>query len=208
MDHVDLEFVPAEAIDEEERAGFQRVAGAALRDAPAGVTATFVLDGNVWVMRTFTFARGEPSGRPPLGESESAKWRNAMIDALRKAGKDVRLDLVPAERDEDATHRDGRTDLRQAIATAKDFLLSLAADRLVVGPITDIVLEEVNYTMAGHWLITLGYRIPSPVDSGLGASAALIAGLRGPRSEFFKTFTVHRLTGKVIGMSMREPRRD
>ena len=97
-------------------------------------------------------------------------------------------------------------ELGKAAAAAKEFLLKLQKDELVAGPIRDVVLEEVNWTNSGNWLITLGYRVPTPLDEQMGS--ALIAGLRGSRPDTFKVFTVDGRSGKVLGMRIREPRRD
>jgi hypothetical protein len=109
---------------------------------------------------------------------------------------------------EPATPATAEVDLRQAVEAAKEFLLALEKDRLVIGPIVNLVLEEVSQTDSGHWLITLGYRTPSPLDGATSAGAALLAGLRAPRSDILKVFTVDRNTGQVTAMSMREPRGD
>jgi len=99
-------------------------------------------------------------------------------------------------------------ELTKAVAAAKDFLLGLEKQNLVASPIKNLVLEEVNWTNAGNWLITLGYRTPTPLDETMTAAGAALAGLRTPRSEVFKVFTVDGRSGEVLGMRIREPRAD
>lgn len=91
--------------------------------------------------------------------------------------------------------------LKEAVTAAKRFLIELKESGLLGGqPIKDVVLEEVDYTPEGDFLVTLGYRQPGPLDE----FAAGIASLRPQRSEFFKRFRVNR-AGEVLTMQIREP---
>ena len=91
--------------------------------------------------------------------------------------------------------------LKDAVLAAKAFFLDLKDSGLLGGPgIRDVVLEEVDRTPEGDWLITLGYRQPSQLDDIQGGLAAL----RPQRSEFFKRFRVNQ-GGHVIAMNLREP---
>jgi hypothetical protein len=91
------------------------------------------------------------------------------------------------------------------VTVAKDFLMDLAKQGLVVGPIKDVVLEEVkNLGLGSQWVITLGYRIPSPFDNLQG----VLASLRQPHSDYFKVFVVDRHTGEIVSMKNRDPERD
>lgn len=91
--------------------------------------------------------------------------------------------------------------LKEAVLAAKAFFLDLKDSGLLGGPgIRDVVLEEVDQTPDGDWLITLGYRQPSAMDDITGGLAAL----RPQRSEFFKRFRVNQ-DGHVVAMNLREP---
>lgn len=83
--------------------------------------------------------------------------------------------------------------IKDAVAKAVQF----AASVLDPARTQDIRLEEVE--MGEHkgeevWLITLSMPIPTAISEVLG----------GRRSRDFKTFTVHKETGEVLSMKIRE----
>lgn len=95
--------------------------------------------------------------------------------------------------------------IKEAVAAAKRFLIELKDSGLLGGyAIKDIVLEEVDQTPEGDWLITLGYRQPSMLEEAAAGAAFSIASLRPQRSEFFKRFKVNR-AGEVLAMHLRDP---
>lgn len=92
--------------------------------------------------------------------------------------------------------------LREAAAAAQKYLQDLMAQGLVHRG-RDIVVEEVDKDDSANWRITLGYHAESPLDN---VSMTLLAELRGPASDTFKVFTIHRATGEVLSMKLREKR--
>jgi hypothetical protein len=83
--------------------------------------------------------------------------------------------------------------IKEAVAAAIQFATSV----LPPARTTDIRLEEVE--MGEHkgddvWLITLSMAPPQPV----------IAEYLGGHAREFKTFTVHKETGEVLAMKIRE----
>ena len=95
-------------------------------------------------------------------------------------------------------------DLKQAVEAARDSLNVLVKDGLVPGPIANVAVEGFLRNVSGQWVITLGYRVPTPID----AVGGLLSQMRPPRPDFYKDFTVDHHTGKVIAMGAREPRPD
>ena len=96
--------------------------------------------------------------------------------------------------------------IKEAADAARRFLFDLReAGLLGVNSILDVVVEEVEQTPEGDWLITLGYRQPSPIDS-LKEGTDFLAAMRPRRSEFFRRFRVNR-AGQVLAMHLREPAR-
>jgi hypothetical protein len=97
-------------------------------------------------------------------------------------------------------------DLKKAVSLASEFIRWLEKENLLPGPIEGLSLEGFTQNSDGDWLITLGYRIPSPFDKMLNAGS--LAGLKTQRPDFYKTLTVHHGSGKVTAMSPHEPQRD
>ncbi len=87
---VDLEFEPKSAMPDEEQQAWRDIVTKALTDAPGGVTATFVQEGDVWILRAFTWGKAAREGFHVAHNDEVAPWRDAMLQALKKAGKPVR----------------------------------------------------------------------------------------------------------------------
>jgi hypothetical protein len=98
-------------------------------------------------------------------------------------------------------------DLKRAVTLATDFIHWLEKENLLPGPVKNVALEGFAQNSNGDWLITLGYRLPSPFEELIAAGGPL-GGVRPQRSEFYKTLTVDHETGKVTAMSPREPSRD
>ena len=104
----------------------------------------------------------------------------------------------------DIVQTPGIAGIKEAADAARRFLLELREGGLLGSqPILDVVVEEVEQTPEGDWLITLGYRQPSPIDS-LKEGTDFLASLRPRRSEFFRRFRVNR-AGAVLAMHLREP---
>lgn len=90
---------------------------------------------------------------------------------------------------------DGRIGIRQAIATARQFVQEIADE-----PLTNLRLEEVRIgDERDDWLVTLGYdRVTDDPLSALGIPAKRT-------TRVYRVITVDADTGEPTGMQMRTP---
>jgi hypothetical protein len=92
---VDLDFDPPEAMTHEEREAWRDIVADALRKVPGSVGATFIHEGDTWVLQRCSLGEawrsedGEPAFR--YADDQMAPCRDLMLEALRSAGKAVRI---------------------------------------------------------------------------------------------------------------------
>lgn len=87
-------------------------------------------------------------------------------------------------------------DVQRAVGEATNYLRALYG-----GAVEDVLLEEVERTAGGLWLVTLSFTRPGIVSRDAFAKAL---GLPGNEHRYYKVLTIDGTTGEVTAMKIRQ----
>ena len=87
-------------------------------------------------------------------------------------------------------------DVQKAVGEATNYLRALYG-----GSVDDVLIEEVERSLGGEWLVTSSFSRPGVVSRDPITKAL---GLPGTEHRYYKVFTIDDGTGEVTAMKIRQ----